>query len=89
MIITDRLTIEKMASDMFLYPHYPKGADYGFDFNELRFIRRGGRFSFAYTETLYELSMETIDSQLNIIESIVPQNIRHGYCIILYIRHLR
>ena len=76
MIITDRLTIEKMASDMFLYPHYPKGFDYGFDFNELRFIRRGGRFSLAYTETLHELTLETIDNQLDIIESIAPQNIK-------------
>lgn len=76
MIITDRLTIEKMASDMFLYPHYPEGFDYGFDFNELRYIRRGGRFSLAYTETLHELTLETIDNQLDIIESIAPQNIK-------------
>lgn len=73
MIITDRLTIEKMAVDMFVYP---QKTGWHFDLNDLRAIRRQGRFSFAYSEMLDDISPETIEKQLEAISQIAPADIQ-------------
>lgn len=50
MIITDRLTIEKMAEDAFIYPqkYY-----FHYDYNDLCTVRKIGTFTHAYTKTIY------------------------------------
>ena len=78
MIITDRLTIEKMAEDAFLnrqkyYFHY--------DYNELRTIRRLGTFTRAYTIIIDSISEDSLRTTFEKCNHHIPGDLQ---CALVY-----
>ena len=82
MIITDRLAIEKMAVDMFMYP---QKFGWHFDHNDLRTIRKYGRFCCAYSEMLYHISKESVNNCLKEIIRLAPPDTQT--CLLYYVIH--
>lgn len=74
-VITNRLTIEKMAEDAFIYPqkYY-----FHYDYNDLCTIRRVGTFTRAYTKTIVSLSEDSFRILFEESSQYVPSNLKLG-----------
>lgn len=75
MIITDRLTIEKMAEDAFLYrqKYY-----FHYDYNDLRTIRRLGTFTRAYTNIIDSISENSLRAAFEECSHHIPEDLQCG-----------
>lgn len=76
-VITDRLTVEKMAEDAFIYPRKYLLYLYN-DYADLRNIRRDGTFTRAYTKTVDSISEDSLRMVFDECAQCAPSNLQYG-----------
>ena len=86
MIITDRLTIEKMAEDAFIQPQKYR---FYYDYNDLRAIRRNGTFTLTYTETIDSISEDSLRMVFDECSKYVPRDLECGLVCYVVNRHFK